>query len=491
MTRSASYPSAVRRIVVVVGLAAGTSAAAQPFEAVYGGAMSSETAGNRVVPVVYCLGGGFIVAGTSTSALGASDAYVARVTANGARIWEFLYDLGASESGVSLVELRNGTGFVVAGTTDTGGNRDLFLIKLNCAGGVAWAYTYASLDGRHETAADLVQARTGDPLAGTHSGDLVVAGTTRAADGTDSDGFLLRTRVNGTPVWDRRYRVDSLRHTSFAGLGETRRRADGVTGDIVAVGAAHDAMPPYHGYAVRVDGNTGAFTHFDQCAAAYTVDLLDSGVGFASVIELTTRPHRGQLVMAGTSASITPPVAMVLRTAANPCVPLATRGFSSAVAPGVMLTFGRGIVEARSNLGLASAGQVLLAASVLRSGPPPLPFSAALLSVLEPSTLAPVPGHSATYGRHAGVSALAIHTSGIVLAGQSADDPEGIGDPGDIFLVDTDTLGLTGCSGALEPPSEPWPLRELAFTPSVTSFLASTAHAVTRRGQKTGFVSCP
>ncbi len=473
---------------LIAATAFGLPSSAQPaFEAVYGGVTSSEVGARGAAPVEYCLGGGFVAAGTSTPASGTSDAYVVRTGVNGARLWEFRYDLGGNESSAALVELRNGTGFVVAGTTDAAGDRDIFLLKLNCAGGVAWARTYGSADARHEIAADLAQARTGNPLAGTHAGDLVVAGTTQTADGADSDAFLLRTRVNGAPVWDRRYRSAGTQQ-SLGGLTEALRRAGTPTGDIVATGTASLGLPPIYGYSLRVGGDDGEFTHFDHCAAGYTVDGLDEGASFEAVVELTTPPHRGQLVMVGRAASITPPVAMLLRSARNPCVPLATRRFMSHATPGLALTLGRDVAEVRSG---ASPGQLLLASGLLRFGPPPLPFSAALLSAIDPTTLAPLPGRSSTYGRQADVASLAIHASGVVLAGTSRDDPQGVGDPSDLFIVNTDTLGLTGCSDTFELESEPWPLIERVFTLSAAPFLTSAPRPVTRRGQNTGFVSCP
>ncbi len=110
------HPSAVAAAL----LAGAVVAHAQPFEFVYGAAPATEQAGRRATPVRFCPGeGGSIAVGTRRGAGLTPDVYVVRAGVKGGTIWERTYDLGpgGSDSGESLAQMADGSGFVITGST--------------------------------------------------------------------------------------------------------------------------------------------------------------------------------------------------------------------------------------------------------------------------------------------------------------------------------------------------------------------------------------
>jgi hypothetical protein len=223
-----------RGVLTLALVAAATLAAAQSYEFVYGPAATVERAMRGVTPVQLCPGGGSIAVGTTGSAPN-NRVYVTRTTNTGAPIWERIFDLApiaGGETGESLVELRDGTGFVIVGTTrpGTGLPLDAFMLKVNCGGFPLWARTHHSPGD--EGALNIVEARTGNAAFGTSRGDLIVAGY--APDPTSTAGgqigLLLRTNAGGGLIWNRRYVVPGS--ARFTDLLEARPVAS-PTGDVV------------------------------------------------------------------------------------------------------------------------------------------------------------------------------------------------------------------------------------------------------------------
>ncbi len=497
MPRSASSPTAVRRIVIVVGLAASAFAAAQPFEAVYGGATSSETAGRRVVPVRFCAGEGFITVGTSTPASGTSDAYLVRTDDHGFVLWERTYDIGrvgAADTGESVTELYSSLGFVVAGTTDVAIDKDIFLLKVGCDGAVQWTRTYGSVEGWDEVASDVVEARRGDPRYGTAAGDLLVAGTVTDPAVGSGDAVLFRTAVNGTLRWNRRYDAGGLAQTLYA-LTEAQPSGSTSAGDVVATGVHVGAGGPT-GLALRVSGNSGLLANSTHCAASYSG--APSGLVLTSVTELQTPPRAGQLALSG--FALAPPAATVMLTAANPCSALMSAGVVSVPGYGVQITYAGQVREALETSAGVMAGDLALVGTMAGVAPPPGTGTYSYLQILEPIGLTPVPGALRIFGGPNGsaLTMLAVLDDGFVLAGRNTADPQGVGDGADLYVVRTDAYGYTSCSSGWPPPStddwsEPEASTGRAFTrlyPTALAFLQSSTRSTSSVLDSDGFVFC-
>lgn len=496
MHTSNSVARGLRAAAVVATVLGGAAPAAwaQPWEFVYGSTGSRDQGNRRVAPVRYCsTTGGFVSVGTTTPTTSTnSNVYFVRTATTGFPVLELQYDLGPGmvDSGESIVELRDGSGFVIAGATRTAATAtaDAFLMKINCNGGLVWLNLYVG--SANESAYDVLEAATGDAAFGTAAGDIVVAGVATNPSG-DSDAMLFRTRSSGALIWHRRYDVNHAREF-FHALTETRPTTS-PAGDIVAVGSLNSgaAAAGEQGYAVRVNGNTGLIGAAPQCA----MTIGDSNPQrFEAVAELrysSTLPS--QLVMAGvTSSSTSSNDVFVVRTQPNPCVVLQQRRIGAGSAGPLGDEYAFDIEEVASPLGIAAVGRLALTGYAGQAATSVLDNDAFLL-VADPTTLAPTAGR--LYGDHAARQEIGMslfpHATGVIIAGLDDADPQIVGDPRDLYLVDTDTNGKTSCEIAWAPPHTvpafPYP----TVAPTATPFLAQTPRTASIIQQTTPYQVCP
>jgi len=470
LTSSKSRPLQVI-LLLICGCTIGT---AQTFEYVYGSNTCNEFGARGVTPIVNCANGGYISVGTSDFgggvACGNSDVYVVRTNNNGGRVWEFTYDitgLGTVDQGASIVELSDGSGFVVTGQTDVGGgNFDIFLMKINCNGGVVWTWTYGGAG--QETATDIIEAAsftTANPY------DLVVCGSTWSTTPGNSDAYLLRTTATGTLLWDAAYH--QVEHEWFNALTEatpTLTPGGGVqtVGDIIAVGA-RKAKPPlvpatvYLGYVARVDGTTGAVTPVFPLLQ----NVADYGGGsgtdqlFTSVVELQSAAEFPNVAIAGYTTSVAAGSEIyMVKTNGNPCTQLAQNLIGDGVA-GPNWDGAMDMKELANPLGtIAAAGDLVLTGFTDNLGTN-LGQDAFLLAVTPggATPLTPNAGSGNLYGDfgpnndignsiHEVVANGAGITAGVIIAGSSQSDFQTVGDPFDMYLVKTRANGSTGSSTA-------------------------------------------
>ncbi len=479
--------------------AAVTPAALAQSEWVYGPTASIDQGSRRVSAVPAVCGGGFVSVGTSTpSGTTNSNVYVVRTTAAGAPIWELQYDIGPGsiDRGESIAVLAAGNGFVVAGSTQaaTTAPADAFLMRLNCGGGIVWLNLYAS--SLAEGAFDVIEAQSGDAAFGTAAGDLVAAGFATATAGGD-DAMLFRVRNTGALIWHRRYGVTGARE-HFRALTEARPIAPALTGDIVAAGSFNNgaATTAEQGYVARVNGNTGLIGAAPQCAAHYGDAATQR---FEAVTDLrATSSVVGQLVFGGvTNSTTTSNDLYLLRTQANPCLPLQQRriGESTTGALGDEWLFGlKEVAVVMPTPNIAPLGSLALTGYAGRAATTVLDNDAFLL-VSDPVMLAPIAGSGRLYGDHGtrqevGVSVFP-HVAGFTIAGWNDADPQGVGDPRDLFLVNADPNGKTSCEAAWNPPHTVPPFPVTPVAPVTSLFMVATPKAAQITQLGTAFQSCP
>src|SRR5262249_15565323 len=98
------------------------------------------------------------------------------------------------------------------------------------------------------------------------------------------------------------------------------------------------------------------------------------------------------------------------------------------------------------------------------------------------------------YGDHAARrefgTAVTPFGNGFVVAGLSESDPQGVGDPRDVYLVGTDGAGKTGCEQPWLPQQVPVGFDARRFLPEPVSFLQQVFVGVTPKVQFTEFESC-
>ncbi len=482
-----------------LALAAAPLTSAQS-EFVYGPTASSDQGSRRVSAVSAACGGGFVSVGTSTAGGSTnSNVYVVRTTAAGAPIWELQYDIGPGsvDRGESIAVLAGGTGFVVAGSTQTATTApaDAFMLRLTCGGAIVWLNLYTT-PNLAEGAFDLIEAQSGDAAFGTAAGDLVAAGFATNPAGS-SDAMIFRVRSNGALLWSRRYDVGGARE-QFRALTEARAIAPALTGDIVAVGSFNNgaAATQEQGYVARVNGNNGLIGAAPQCAAHYGNA---NAQRFEAVTDLRfTSTLPSQLVLGGISNSAaTSNDLYLVRTQPNPCLPLQQRTMGDpAIGPlGDEYLFGLreiGVVMPAPNIaplgGLALTGYVGRAATAVLDND-------AFLLVANPTTLAPNVGSGRLYGDLAARQAVGVsilpHAAGFKITGFNDEDQQAVGDPRDLYLINADQSGNTTCQMAWAPPHVVPPFPATPVTTVNAPFLTQAPKTAAIINILTPFQNCP
>jgi hypothetical protein len=160
--------------------------------------------------------GGYIVA-TVTTAFGAGnqDIWILKLNADGTVAWQKTYGGAGNDDQNSIRETSDG-GYIVAGNTLSFSNNNGagWILKLNADGTVAWQKTYGVQGGCWM---DIVQQTTKD-------GGYIVAGGTNSAGAGGWDAWILKLAADGKVVWQKTYgkagndEISSIQQTAEGGF---------------------------------------------------------------------------------------------------------------------------------------------------------------------------------------------------------------------------------------------------------------------------------
>jgi hypothetical protein len=460
-------------VLLLVGAATVSSAFGQ-FEYVYGG--DCKEVGNDVKPIVAenpCQGGGYIAVGTTNSVtnddshacLSHTDVYVVRTDNNGARLWELRYDIngaGSNDEGNAILECRDGSGFVIAGTTTfnlttSSTITKAFLMKIDCDGVTQWtkSYSLSNTTVKRDSAYDVIEATTGN--GGTAAvGDLMVCGTTQQTNALD--GFLFRTTSGGALRWSSTIILNNSSESLFS-LAEAPTAGSSI--DVVAAGRYIDPNGS-QGYVVRVKAFSGLITGVPQGVAIFGGANDES---FNSVKVLTTSPETDNMVFAGWSNTPTGGGTRdiyLVKTPPNPCgAPIVQTTIDNSPNPGATLKEeATDVVEVLVNTpkfttvtgfavgDLAITGKADLIVNAGKSAEMfILPVSVTNLRTFAASGGRTFGDGNAGATLPEGGAALEEVGDNFIICGFSQGNLEGdlFPDPEDLYLVETDGDGLTSC----------------------------------------------
>ncbi|MCB0712066.1 MAG: hypothetical protein KDD67_07025 [Ignavibacteriae bacterium] len=466
---------------------------AQQWQYVYGGDNTSEDGFRGVTPVTglcrstpSCTScstqtDGYIAVGTSYDPSTNDDLYVVRTDNNGAAIWEITYDIsghGSNDEGRSIIELSDGSGFVVVGNTYTSPNLEAFLMKIDCDGNVLWTQTYRGPlvdNATGVTGMDVIEATTGDASQGTSAGDLVVTGTVAIGTISFEDGLIFRTTSTGTLIWNTHYNTGAGTSDRLYALIEATPLPGVRTGDLIAAGNQVQ-QGNYQAYVLRVDGNNGSVNNLPgllQGAALYggAAPFADR---FFSLVELQNPAQTGtngqpNVVLAGHGDATAggTEIFLVKLDDGDPCTPLAQRliGDGDPITPEVDIAYDIKEVTVGFSQGTISRWDLVLTglSSMVTGGT----NNDAMLLGINPGTLAPIAGGGQVYRPTtvannsdqgwslAIVDAVGGRTQGVVMCGGTRSDWMSVSDFQDMYFLKTNTSLSTGltCEAAYNPQS--------------------------------------
>jgi hypothetical protein len=226
--------------------------------------------GDYGMSVIECSGGGFAVAGyTSSFGPGSSDMWLIRTDASGNHLWNQTYGGISGDQAQAVLECSGG-GFALAGYTSSygAGYADFWLIRTDASGTLQWSQTYGGSAGG-EVCESLVECS---------GGGFALTGSTGSFGAGGSDIWLVRTDASGNHQWnqtfggtnnDDSYSVVECSGGGFAIAGKTKSFVVGFSADmwIIRTDASgnHQWNKTYGGY---------------QTDEAYSIVEL-SGGGFA------------------------------------------------------------------------------------------------------------------------------------------------------------------------------------------------------------------
>ncbi|MFW9849044.1 MAG: hypothetical protein ACFFF4_07885, partial [Candidatus Thorarchaeota archaeon] len=193
----------------------------------------SEQYNQRPNQIISCSDGGFAIAGSYQSTLGAPpNAFILRTFGTGYEDWRADFGAAGADEALSVVQCSNGD-FVLVGYTRSygGSDKDLWVIRLDSTGTEIWNRVYGlSFDD------------WGEQIIQCEDGGFAIVGTTRSYGSSDQDIWLVRLNSTGHLLWHKFYGgvLDDYGKsivecdTGFALTGTTESYGSG-NGDVILI----------------------------------------------------------------------------------------------------------------------------------------------------------------------------------------------------------------------------------------------------------------
>jgi len=210
------------------------------FQKIFGGTASEGgQSENRALGILQTADTGYIVvARTSSFGAGGSDIYVIKMDNSGDTTWTRAYGGPGNELGCSIFQTADG-GYVIAARTDSfgAGGNDLYLVRSDGSGTLIW--------GR---ACGLSTNEVGRDVVETSDNGYMIAGSSEVMGGGNSDGYLLRTDVDGVLVFAKTY--GGINNEYFAAMDVTSDGGYILAGNTSSYGAGNTDA-----FLVKTDAN--------------------------------------------------------------------------------------------------------------------------------------------------------------------------------------------------------------------------------------------
>jgi len=434
---------------------------AQNFESFYG-EKDTRDAGADVKAAKYCGGGGSIIVGSRQYDDGISEVLATRVDDAGVALWQRAYRVAGSKQSTAnaVVELNNGKGFVLTGAVTLDPAGFIYVMQVDCGGKLNWATLLQNQKADyHATGYDIIQS--GASASTDAVGDLIVIGD-EVANLQSGAGFgrIARLTSSGTLIWDQAYiRTDIPFGLRFRAVAENLA-SSGAPTDLVVAGSAADASnwnAERRGLIFRVNASGAPVCNAILGAQGENKDFFGltalHGAGFS-----------GDSALVGATAKVNGvSAAYLVRFTSGGCTPKVQSVWSDPRDANVIAYDAVEVLDRDAGPGSVVATGTISGAWTTGEG---FVLAAQSVDLLQYAPLTPKRFGSQS-DTPENLFAIDLKADRFVLAGTTYTDWESVGDPQDVYFVQTDPGMNTKCSVVWEPKVARLDLTPKRFTPRV------------------------
>lgn len=448
--KSLSYMQSFKRVAGFATLAALAAAAplaqAQNFESYYGEKPTPD-AGQDIKSVRYCPGEGSILVGTRRNG-NLTEAQVTRVDNNGVPIWQNVYHVANNvyTTANAVVEATpdgttsNPGGFAVTGAVGIG-TESIYVLRLNCDGKVVWTTVLRNQSSLNRaTGYDIIETRA--PVTSpVPVFEFVVAGEEILPNANaTTHGRLARLNAAGVQLWNTAYiRLGTLPGLRFRALTENLALTGANTDLVVAGSAAAGANWANDRRALIFRTNGGGVPVCNNTLGR--VDAVNED--YFGITALRQPQFNGNNVLVGSvgnnnaTGAILQQVYMT-RFATGNCAAVVQAVWRDVQDNAVAYDAVEAPITATAVSGVRATGTI---SGAITAGD-------GFLLNANPANLGPIVAqfrYSTQSARHENLQAIDNKKDRYVMLGATLTDWDGVGDPSDFYMVQTDPNGKTQC----------------------------------------------
>lgn len=449
--KSLSYALSFKRILGFAAVSAAAAVAplaqAQNFESYYG-ERTTPDAGQDIKSVRFCTNEGSILVGSRRNG-NVTEAMVTRVDNNGVPMWQNVYRVGGNvyTTANAVVEATpDGTTVNAGGFAITGGvgiaTESIYVLRIRCDGSVMWTTVLRNQSSLNRaTGYDIIESRNPSPSpVPTQVFDFVVTGEEILpnAIGT-THGRLARLNAAGVQIWNTAYiRLGTLPGLRFRALTENLSLA-GANTDLVVAGSAAAGANWVNDRRALIFRTTGAGIPVCNNTLG-RVDPINED--YFGITPLRQPQFNGNNVLVGSvGGNATGAVAeqvYMTRFATGNCAAVVQAVWRDVQDNAVAYDVVEAPNIATAPTGVRATGTISGAVT---------PGDGFLLNA-NPANLGPIVAqfrYSTQSPRREDLQAIDNKKDRYVMLGSTQTDWDGVGDPLDFYMVQTDPNGKTQC----------------------------------------------